>query len=192
MPKEEVIWIETQSGKHVNPLHLYDQEIDIKDIARPLSFLCRYVGQCRRFYSVGQHSIHVADMVDGARGINQEWTLERHNQTCLAALLHDAAEAYTNDISRPVKYAVKGFKEIEDVILGRITIHFRLEGADWTLIKKMDNILLATEAFELMPSQGKGWYLPEPRDESLDHLPDLSMEAVYGIFMERFVKFGGK
>ena len=180
---KETSWIETNTGSRVDPLHLYDSEICIENIARPLSFLCRFAGQCSRFYSVAQHCIHVTDLV--ATELVQE-----DNRTCLAALLHDSAEAYINDISRPVKYAVKGLKEIEDIILGRIMNHFHLEGADWTLIKKMDNVMLATEALYFMSSKGEGWYLPEKPKSMV--IPKLSMEYVYDLFMERFYKFGGK
>ena len=190
--KEEVVWIETITGRHVNPLNLKDDDICIEDIAKPLSQLCRFVGQCSRLYTVGQHSIHVADLV--ANELLDEYKngmlSPGHNRTCLAALLHDASEAYTNDISRPVKYAVKGFKEIEDVIIGKVMIHFDCVGVDWTLIKKIDNIMLATEAYDLMHSRGEGWYLPEARLHN--SIPDIAPSEVCTLFMKRFIKYGGK
>ncbi len=196
--KENPVWIETVTGKRVNPLELKAEDIDIADIAGPLSRICRFVGQCRRFYSVEQHCIHVADLVEGEMmkqiGSDDAWKqvghIEEVNRTCLAALLHDSPEAYTNDISRPVKYAIKGFKEIENKIMGIVMQKYGCIGVDWALIKKADNIMLATEALQLMPSKGDGWYLPEP---PLDHdIPTLSFEEVENFFMERFFRFGGK
>ena len=188
MPKEEVIWIETLTGKRVNPLNIREEDICIEDIARPLSRLCRYVGQCSRFYSVGQHCIHVADLVHSE--FRDDDSVMLTNTTCLAALLHDGAEAYTNDISRPVKYAIKGIKEMEDRLTGVVMKKFDCIGVDWKLIHKADDILLATEAYQMMKSKGEGWYLPEPRMTAT--LPTMSEEEVYNTFMERYYRFGGK
>lgn len=188
--KEHGVWIETYTGKQVDPLHMRVEDIDIQDIAKPLSHICRYVGQCKRFYSVGQHSIHVAELVEGAMIEKEGWNKEVIDKTCLAALLHDAPEAYTNDISRPVKYSLKEFVEIEKRLMGVITERFNLQGADWQLIKKMDNAMMATEAYQLMKSKGKGWWLPEPRLEY--GIPEMSFEEVTYQFIERFCRSGGK
>jgi hypothetical protein len=187
--KENGLWIETRTGQRLNPLDLQVTDICIEDIAKPLSMLCRFVGQCSRFYSVGQHCIHVADMVFSE--LIDSPAIESANRTALAALLHDAAEAYTNDISRPVKYAVKGFRDIEDALLHKILFRFNCDGVDWKLIKKFDDILLATEAYHLMPSKGNGWYLPEGMIPS-DNLPILSMTEVETLYTYRFHHYGGK
>jgi len=185
---EPETWIETITGKRIDPIHIQAEDICIEDIAKPLSQLCRFTGQCSRFYSVGQHSVHVADMVEG--DMSREITdIERINHTCLAALLHDAAEAYTNDIVRPIKYSLRGLKEIDDYITGRIMLKFGCIGVEWDLIKKADNVMMATEAYSLMPSKGKGWYLPNDRVHY--DLPELSFREVEDLFMSRFLKFGG-
>lgn len=191
-PNEEVVWIETYTGRHVNPLQLKPEDIDIKDIAHSLSMLCRFVGHCKWLYTVGQHSIHVANLVDGARGINQDWTLEKHNRTCLAALLHDGGEVYLSDLSRPVKHSglFKQYRELEKVVTGRIMERYGCTGVDWGLIKRMDDTMLATEAAHLMFSGGSGWYLPEP---ALSHdVPKMDAEEVEELFTERFFRYGGK
>lgn len=189
MTKEEVIWIETFTRRRVDPLHMLEDDIDIRDIYISLSHLCRYVGQCKRFYSVGQHSIHVAEMVLNAP--HGDRPREEHHRTCLAALLHDGAEAYISDISRPVKHSIAQLMKVEDRLMGEVTKRFKLHGADWSLIKKMDNIMLATEAFELMQSRGEGWYLPEPRDRHLV-IPVMTSTEVQDVFIDRFHMFGGE
>lgn len=65
--------------------------IDIRDIAHSLSHLCRYTGHTNMFYSVAQHSLLVSEKVTGGPTVK------------LCALLHDAAEAYTNDLASPLK-----------------------------------------------------------------------------------------
>ena len=82
-------WITTQSGKHFDFNNLSAADICIEDISCALSNLCRFTGHVQDFYSVAQHSVHVSYLVP------PEFALE--------ALLHDAAEAYCNDISAPRK-----------------------------------------------------------------------------------------
>jgi hypothetical protein len=188
--KEEAIWIETFTGKKVNPYRLQLDDIDIRDIAHSLSLLCRFVGHCNIFYSVAQHSLHVSDLVFHELGQQVVEDVRFASRTCLAALLHDGAEAYISDISRPVKYSIREFGELERRISGKIMQKFGCVGADWTLIKKMDSKMLASEALYLMHSKGEGWYLPEPPITCTisSHTP----EAIEHLFLERFHTIRGK
>ena len=65
--------------------------IDIRDIAHSLSQLCRYTGHTNMFYSVAQHSLLVSEKMPGGAADK------------LCGLLHDGAEAYTNDLASPLK-----------------------------------------------------------------------------------------
>jgi len=193
MANKEVTWIETFTGKRVNPIHLDEELIDIVDIAHSLSLQCRFIGHCLVFYSIAEHSILVADLVskglDWADGHSPE-----DNRTCLAALLHDAAEAYVGDIARPIKHdnAFKYAREIEQQILGKIMLKYNCTGADWQLIKKADNIMLATEAKYNMADSGKGWYLPEAALDvvKIAELPDI--DDTEFMFLCKFEEYGGK
>ncbi|RIA22635.1 hypothetical protein DFO61_3325 [Ectopseudomonas oleovorans] len=82
-------WILTQSATQVDILKPQAKQIRIDDICHGLAHVCRFNGQTRHHYSVAQHSLIVADIVP-----------QEHK---LAALLHDAAEAYMADIARPIK-----------------------------------------------------------------------------------------
>lgn len=85
----------TFTGKRIDPFNMTPADVCIEDIAHHLSLVCRYNGAVPYHYSVGQHSLLVADllMLHGAQP-----RLE------LAGLLHDASEAYINDVTTPVKY----------------------------------------------------------------------------------------
>lgn len=87
--------IRTFTGLYVNPLQLRPEDIRVPDLAHHLSQICRYTGACPDHYSVAQHSVHVA----------QAMRKRYHDpEAAMAGLLHDAAEAYFNDIASPVKH----------------------------------------------------------------------------------------
>lgn len=68
------------------------EEVHIEDIALALSRIPRFNGQTKNYFSVAEHSWIVSHMVQGSAAKK------------LAALLHDSAEAYVNDMIRPLKY----------------------------------------------------------------------------------------
>lgn len=82
------------------------------------------------------------------------WSLK---EKALEALLHDASEAYLSDIAGPLKPHIKGYKEIEDKLMGVIAKKF---GFEWPLsyeVKQADLLQLKTEAQYLLASHGVGW-----------------------------------
>lgn len=157
-------WITTYTGKKFHFLDPQSDEIDIGDIAHALSLTCRFGGQCRVFYSVAEHSIRMARIVP------QEYKLH--------ALLHDASEAYIPDLPRPEKAEIPKFKMIESLILKAIFDKF-LSPREWPfqekVIKEADNILLATEARDLMANTDDWAELPLPLADTI--YPMSSAEA---------------
>lgn len=87
--------IRTFSGRYVNPLQLVPEDIHYVDLAHHLSLICRYTGACPEHYSVAQHSVYVAQAMKKRHGCAE---------AALAGLLHDAEEAYFNDLASPVKH----------------------------------------------------------------------------------------
>jgi len=67
------------------------EDIVIEDIAHSLAQIPRFTGHLNAFLSVAQHSMLVADRMPGTP------------EEKLVGLLHDAAEAYTNDLASPLK-----------------------------------------------------------------------------------------
>ena len=88
-------FIQTLSGRRVNPLDAAPEDIDPVDIANALANLCRFGGHSRGFYSVAQHSVIVCDLLEEQGATADE---------LMAALLHDAAEAYLGDLPHPIKH----------------------------------------------------------------------------------------
>ena len=161
-------WITTFTGKKFHYKKPALREIDIRDIAHHLSLLCRFTGACREFYSVGEHSIRVAHIVP--------------DKLKLSALLHDAAEAYIGDISRPVKYSHK-LEETEFTISSLIDIKYKTNSLH-PVIKEADSVLLSTEARDLGLAYLNDWAkLPEPLEGIIEPLPSKIVERA---FLARF------
>lgn len=80
------------------------ENIEIVDIAHALSMLVRANGHLTEFFSVARHSINCAAEAEN-RGYSK--------RVQLLCLLHDAAEAYIGDMTRPLKLKIPYFSEIE-------------------------------------------------------------------------------
>jgi hypothetical protein len=166
-------WMETYTGGKFHFRDPKPEEIKIVDIAHHLSLLCRFTGACREFYSVAQHCCEVSKLVP--------------DNLKLSALLHDASEAYINDISRPVKYSHK-LDETEKVITDVIDKKYGTSSKH-LLVKEADDILCATEARDLMANTKDWARLPQPLPWKI--IP-VSPEAAKALFLGKFLEYGGK
>lgn len=92
------------SGRYVDPFKATVDDIEIGDIGHHLSNVIRYGGGMATPESVAEHSVYVTRLV--ARETADPEVL-------LAAVLHDAPEAYFGDTVRPLKH-LKAFKAKAD------------------------------------------------------------------------------
>jgi 5'-deoxynucleotidase YfbR-like HD superfamily hydrolase len=153
-------YIGTYSGKCFWPLDPKPEEICLEDIAHALSQICRFTGHTSEHYSVLTHSLNVERLLID-RGYNE--------LTQLYGLLHDAAEAYVGDMSRPMKICCPSFQAIEDGVQAAVYKHFGLPEPTPEIaaaVKEADNYILALEARRLMQNT-EGWRLMETGDEEL-------------------------
>lgn len=141
----------THSGKYFDFINPHRNEYNIKDIAHALSNVCRFAGHTREFYSVAQHSVLVARYV-------MRHTAPMHIDFARAALLHDAAEAYLGDITRPLKQLLPDYKVIEQRVEAALCDAFDIV-LPLTIIKRADLVLLSTEQRDLMPPHDDEWLL---------------------------------
>ncbi|WP_397452498.1 phosphohydrolase [Pseudomonas sp. NA-150] len=133
----------TRFNKHFNLRSPNAELIDPRDIAHALAHLCRFYGHTSEFYSVAQHSCIVADLVP-----------EEHK---LAALLHDATEAYVGDMARPLKACLPEYRSVEYRVWKAVCKRFQLDLELPACVEKADLIALATERRDLMPSDPAIW-----------------------------------
>jgi 5'-deoxynucleotidase YfbR-like HD superfamily hydrolase len=154
-------YLQTVSGRFVNPFEPDPEQLDIGDIARALANVCRFGGHCRSFYSVAQHSVIVSELVEERGGDVED---------VFAALMHDATEAYLGDMPHPIKHRSPlgaAFKVAEDQLDAVLKEHFNIRPGVKE-IKRADRALLATERRAL---SGENWHWPE-----LDGVEPLDLE----------------
>lgn len=164
-------WIQTYSGGCFWPLDPRPSEVQITDIAHALSMQCRYAGHVERFYSVAEHSVLVSHAVPAEHAL---WSL-----------LHDAAEAYSADIPRPLKRYLRDWKSLEARIMRAVCERFGLNVNEPDCVSQADLAITSDERAALMA--------PCMRENSGELPPALGL-TVIGLspiraemaFLERF------
>lgn len=166
-------FIQTLSGKHFDYLNAQTDDVDIEDIATALSNICRFAGHLPEFYSVAQHSVLCSQIVP------PEYAFE--------ALMHDAAEAYCQDIPAPLKRLLPDYRRIESLVDDLIRSKFGLPLHQSDLVKYADLTMLATERRDLELDDGTPWLILEgvPASDLIQVVP-LRPGQAYGLFMNRF------
>jgi hypothetical protein len=161
MPEIEPGVIRTYSGFTINVFEPEPHFFAIEDIAHALSNLCRFGGHTAKFYSVAEHSIRCADLVTGRK-------------RKLAALLHDASEAYLVDLPSPVKYFIPKYREYEENLMLAIAEKLGFEYPLPTAVVNADKAMLEMEWHNLM--EDNNWIAMPPeyaRDTFLHYYNSL-------------------
>jgi len=166
----------THSGQQVNLALPQPGMIRLADIALALSRIPRFGGHTLRPWSVADHSLLVCDLM-GAPAPD----------LALAALLHDAHEAYLGDLVLPVQIALRGIghqandawrllsADLDKAIARAVALD--PEMFDHPAIQQADALALAIEARRLMPPMpDKFW----PAADLPDPLPDLPARDAMG------------
>jgi hypothetical protein len=179
MADEAGPYIQTVSGKRINPFDPDPADIEIGDIAVALANHCRFGGHTRRYYSVAQHSCIVSDTL----------AAEGHGaHEALRGLLHDMSEAYLLDMPHPIKHrselgrVYRGAEaRLEQVLLAR----FGFDGPPPPRLKQIDRALLAAEREQLTAVL---WHWPEL--DGFEPLPIViepwTPAEAAGAFLERY------
>jgi len=180
-------WIQTYTGRKFFPLEPVAADIDPLDVAHALSNQCRFSGHTSRFYSVGEHSVHVANLLrDRGEPID----------TVRWGLLHDATEAYLIDMPRPLKQDAEFgamYRQAEAVLHMCVAARFGLPAEIPDAVHQADNDLLLTEKRDLLGPSPDLWYVGP--GEAVDDL-DLREQCLPGkaetLFLRLFHELSGE
>lgn len=163
--------IVTFTNKVVDLFNPQPESFNIEDIAQGLALQPRFGGQIRTFYSIAQHSVYVSQDLRGEQAL---W-----------GLLHDASEAYIQDLVTPLKYNIPLYREVEGKMMAAIAVafslpeQFLLDLEDKTsMIKQIDTKQFLWEWQHLKVGNGvKGWLPEEAKKRFLARYNDLLKKA---------------
>jgi hypothetical protein len=184
-------WMLTTTGAEFDLELAAFETISTLDIASALAKINRFHGHTSRLYSVAEHSLHVSNMMEREHGITNPVGL-------LCGLMHDAHEAYANDLSSPLKQVLDaqtngGWKRFEHHLQQQVLARYSL-AADFTEwaeeVKRADLQMLATERRDLMPPVGPKWAILEnvqtSREISLRDYEGMEWIDWRDAFLDRF------
>lgn len=158
------IFIQLIDGERFDIIDPQPEMFDIEHVAHALSMINRYSGHTIRPYSVCEHSVHVAKVVQLLGGTPLEQ---------LEGLMHDRAEAYIGDITSPLKRwlgdsVVRVEERIEEVSAPVFGVGYPTS----EIVRRADRIMLWNERRDLLAvpkfewrfggEEGPGIYLAEP------------------------------
>lgn len=175
---EENAWIWSKDGKKLSLIHLKPSDVEIDEIAHSLSNTCRFGGHCREYYSVAEHCVIMANIME-------EQGFSKDEQ--LGALLHDASEYILTDVPRPFKPMMPEYNRYETYIMEVVEKKFGVD-CHTPEIKELDNRMVGSEARALFknPTWVLEWPYPEIPDFQQVHLACLDPKAAYFAFMLKY------
>lgn len=160
-------WITTTRGKSHYPRCPNLDVMSVKEIGLVLSRIPRFGGHFResvRFYSVAQHSVLVYKILCEMSGHSVPVTKD----TKLAALFHDAHEAYSGygDVISPMKTTdIRLTEEVQDVWIAKL-IGINPEEFSHPSVRWADMRALSTEGRDIMERGFEANVeLPKPREQ---------------------------
>lgn len=150
-------------GSQGRRLYLFNpkpEDFDPEDTARALSNEHRYAGNYGP-YSVAQHSVLVARVVEKAGGYPPQ---------VLAAVHHDDTEMITGDLPQPVKAALRlessAFDRLEERLEAALEARYHIDISD-PIVKWADKVVFYWEVHRLIPEDARWMYSGWPNNGGL-------------------------
>ncbi len=148
-------WISLLSGGQFNYNKPEESDVTLDDLATALSNICRFSGHLPCFYSVAQHLVNTSRIVDPVFAFD--------------ALMHDTAEAFTNDLPTPLKWALPVFKKLEVKIESAMAKKFGFNFPYDPAVKVADTQMLILEKIYV---KGDDSVWPNYEGVEVEHLRD--------------------
>ncbi|HYD67625.1 transcriptional regulator [Azospirillum sp.] len=164
----------TYSGRTVDLETPDFSRFEVEDIARPLAYQCRFVGNTRVFFSVAQHCVMASYLCPPDFAYD--------------ALMHDSEEAFTGDWPTPWKARIgrEAIRQAIAPIKVALAKRFGFRHPEPKPVKVADQRALATELRDLCAPHRVNWQdLPPPAPEPIVPLgPEEAMAAFLARYRE--------
>lgn len=172
----------TYSGLKVDLNNFSADDVRILDVARALSYLCRFNGHVNHPFSVAEHSIIGSRMSPSPR-------------QAMEFLLHDVGEAFIGDIILPVKELFPEIGEFENritaIIIDKLWPYSGLtplgEYKKSPYVTQQDGMLAEWESLYLRPTHQFRQHVWETREEWNNELSKLENEMKYTPLEDIFI-----
>ncbi len=189
------MYLSTYTGRQFDCMDPCPSSVHIMDIARGLSRERRFANQTQRPYTVAQHSLVVEQIV--SHGVGAGTPAKNARMMSLAALLHDAHEAYMRDIPLPVEAALEkiapgALRKLKAQFQGAIETRFYVEctPAEQWRIRQADLQALKIEKQDLRIDPRNEWPVLDGvvRPNFIDTLQPMADDAAMLAFLHRFME----
>lgn len=130
----------------------YRHDFNLTDIATGLSHICRWGGQVNRFYSVAQHGIACANILEKLLPEIGSFPTDDVDDIAYLpfyGLVHDATEVYIDDMQRPLKINFAEYREVEDKLSATLMPALGAPAKKPAVVKMVDSYLAVAEAWNL-------------------------------------------
>ena len=168
--------VQSPSGLRLDFLRPDPEAIDIADIAWSLAHICRWTGGVKKFYSVAEHSVLVADHVPDVIAMD--------------GLLHDATEAYMSDIPAPLKEICPFYADTEKKLRKVIANKFGTAHKIPHDVRIADRRMMEQEFRDVVPVDTRPEHqksVVAPLDANIQF---LKPDDAYDLFMKTFRGLG--
>ena len=140
--------IKTFGGLYFDLANPTPEQVELKTIVATLSRLVRFGGHSPGFYTVAEHCVKMTRL---ARRQHRTDSFQRY------CLLHDASEAYTIDLPKPLKIMIPDYSLIESRVMLAIVDKFGLNVSDLPGVKALDLVMLKSERHAMWPEDDTLW-----------------------------------
>jgi len=155
-----MLWIRTVSGRRFFPFEPKPDDVDVHDIAHALSLLCCFAGQVPVFYSLAQHCVHVSELLIPRLRVY--------------GLLVRADAAYLGSVPSMIRSGCPDLQRRSREIKGAIYRALRIQppqGQDDGMIEYARDVVLATEARDIMGVEDAALQTTRPRTTKIEPVP---------------------
>lgn len=181
-------WFTVYSGWRFWPNDPRPGDYNIEDIAQSLSGIQRFNAHTNCNYSVAHHCILMSDFAD--------------DEVKFLALMHDATEPYFCDLPTPIKKCLgDSYADLENKCWTAICqqYHINYSDADMKKLKKMDSLMLHSEAHLFFPpghvassNMYGGEMFDLPRLSEIYYSQNWTRSYTRELFIERFKRYAPK